>query len=334
MKMLGPRHKIPHNPNVKDLGLGLQFRQTLVLKNRYHILGMDIFEDYYEILQVHPLAEPEVVEAAYRKLAQKYHPDVNKSNSAVEKMQKINKAHDVLGHSLSRKEYDAKWSQYREFGPNQQSANIIEPVLKVLPKHIKFKNLGSGEIKTSHFDIDNIGGPCTGYDVGGDQLPEWLEITGIERLGNEPLPVRVHIKARGQLSYSKCDCLIPITIENTKSHYVEGVKVLIELAVKGPVLQVDGRFLEFNVATDVIPLPQSVKLINTGKGYIEGELIPRQKWIKVSPRHFRFEHQREIQIQIDTSRLVNDMLGYIDVKTNCSSDLITVRASLRTQKIR
>jgi DnaJ-domain-containing protein 1 len=292
---------------------------------------MDIFEDYYEILQVHPLAEPEVVDAAYRKLAQKYHPDVNKSNSAAEKMQKINNAHDILRNSFSRKEYDAKWSQHRQSVPHQQSANIKEPVLKVLPKHIRFKNLGSDEIKTSHFDIDNIGGPYSGYEVGADQLPEWLEITGIEKLGSELLPVRVHIKARGQFSYSKYDCLIPVRIKNTRSHYTEGVKVLVELAVKGPALQVEGRFLEYHVATDIMPLPQSVKLINTGTGHIEGELIPRQKWIKVSPRHVRFEHQLEIQIQIDTSKLVNDMLGYIDVKTNCSNDLITVRASLPTR---
>ncbi len=292
---------------------------------------MDIFEDYYEILQVHPLAEPEVVEAAYRKLAQKYHPDVNKGACA-EKMQKINEAHDILGNSPSRKEYDAEWSKYKKPGPHQQAANIKEPVLKVLPKHIRFKNLGNGEIKTSHFDINNIGGPYTGYNIDTDQLPEWLEVTGIEKLGSEPLPARVHIKASGQLYYSKYDCLIPIRIENTEAHHAEVVEVFVELDVKGPTLQINGRFLEFKVVTDIIPLPQSVKLVNTGNGHIEGELIPRQKWIKVSPRRFRFEHQREIQIQIDTSRLVNDMLGYIDVKTNCANDLVTVRASLSTQK--
>ncbi|MGA2158266.1 MAG: J domain-containing protein [Dehalococcoidia bacterium] len=296
-------------------------------KNRYHIL-VDIFEDYYEILQVHPLAEPEVVDAAYRKLAQKYHPDINKSDSASEKMQKINRAHDVLGSYLSRKAYDAEWSLHRQSNPHQQSADVKEPVLKVLPKHIRFKNLGNDEIKTSHFDIYSVGGTYTGYDVNTDHLPEWLEITGIEKLGSEPLPARVYIKARGQLSYSKYECLIPINIENTDLNYAEGVKVHIELDVKGPALQVDSRFLEYKVVTDVIPPPQSVKFINLGTGHIEGELIPRQKWIKVSPRHFRFEHQREIQIQIDTSKLVNDMLGYIDVKTNCLNDLITVRASV------
>ena len=40
------------------------------------------WKDYYEILQVHPLAEQEVIAAAYRRLAMKYHPDRNKDPGA------------------------------------------------------------------------------------------------------------------------------------------------------------------------------------------------------------------------------------------------------------
>jgi hypothetical protein len=72
---------------------------------------MASFEDYYEILQVSPSAEPEIIEAAYKKLAQKYHPDVNKSPTAIEKMKKINIAHDVLGDTVQRKRYHAEWLQ-------------------------------------------------------------------------------------------------------------------------------------------------------------------------------------------------------------------------------
>lgn len=296
---------------------------------------MDYSDDYYEILQVHHLAEPEVIEAAYKKLAQKYHPDINKSSMAAERMKRINEAHDVLGQSLRRRDYDAQ--RARSSGPAprpQEPAGLAKthPILKVSPKHIRFKDLDYAQSKTTHFDILNVGGPFTGYGIGTDRLPEWLEVTGIEKLGSLALPARVHIKACGERVRTQYDCFIPVRIENGESNYSEETQVRVEVAVKGPVLEMGSHYLKFNVLTDVIPQPQSVRLVNAGVGYVEGDLVPRQKWIKVSPRHVSFDHQQVAQVQIDTSRLVNNMIGYIDVKTNCAQDVITVEASLVEDK--
>lgn len=63
--------------------------------------------DYYGILQVHPRAEREVIDAAYRKLAGKYHPDLNRSPDAAEKMKQINIAYEVLSNPVRRAAYDA-----------------------------------------------------------------------------------------------------------------------------------------------------------------------------------------------------------------------------------
>ena len=62
--------------------------------------------DFYEVLQVQPSAEPEVITGAYNKLARKYHPDVNKSPDATRRMQLINAAYEVLGDAAKRAEYD------------------------------------------------------------------------------------------------------------------------------------------------------------------------------------------------------------------------------------
>jgi curved DNA-binding protein CbpA len=61
--------------------------------------------DYYEVLQVHPRAESEVIRAAYRTLARKYHPDVEGGSSA--RMIALNDAWDVLGDPVRRAAYDA-----------------------------------------------------------------------------------------------------------------------------------------------------------------------------------------------------------------------------------
>ncbi|MFA5317368.1 MAG: DnaJ domain-containing protein [Dehalococcoidales bacterium] len=65
--------------------------------------------DYYTILQVDPRAEPEVIQAAYRRLAAKYHPDVDSSFEAEERMKLLNAAYEVLSDTGKRREHDISW---------------------------------------------------------------------------------------------------------------------------------------------------------------------------------------------------------------------------------
>ena len=60
--------------------------------------------DPYEVLQVRPGAEPEVIRAAYRVLARKYHPDLGGDAT---RMVALNDAWDVLGDPVRRAAYDA-----------------------------------------------------------------------------------------------------------------------------------------------------------------------------------------------------------------------------------
>lgn len=62
--------------------------------------------DYYTVLQVDPQAEIEVIQAAYHRLAAKYHPDVDPSPGATEKMKLLNAAYEVLSHPEKRRAYD------------------------------------------------------------------------------------------------------------------------------------------------------------------------------------------------------------------------------------
>lgn len=67
--------------------------------------------DLYEILQVHRSAEPEVIEAAYRRLARKYHPDVNSSPEAAFRMKELSAAYEVLRDPARRAKYDRQCAQ-------------------------------------------------------------------------------------------------------------------------------------------------------------------------------------------------------------------------------
>ena len=62
--------------------------------------------DPYKILQVDPEAEDEVIQAAYRRLAQKYHPDRAAGSEAVERMVAINAAWELIGEPDRRMAYD------------------------------------------------------------------------------------------------------------------------------------------------------------------------------------------------------------------------------------
>lgn len=67
---------------------------------------MPMTREAYETLQVSPSAEPEVIAAAYRRLAQKYHPDVNSSPAANQRMQDLNWAFEILRDPRRRAAYD------------------------------------------------------------------------------------------------------------------------------------------------------------------------------------------------------------------------------------
>jgi magnesium chelatase family protein len=64
--------------------------------------------DYYEILQVSPQAEPEVIKAAYKGLALKYHPDRNREPEAVKIMRELNEAYEVLSDPERRADYETR----------------------------------------------------------------------------------------------------------------------------------------------------------------------------------------------------------------------------------
>ncbi len=72
------------------------------------------FKDYYEVLGVQRNATPEEIRKAYRRLARKHHPDVNRNRGAEERFKEIAEAYDVIGDAAKRRRYDALGADYRD----------------------------------------------------------------------------------------------------------------------------------------------------------------------------------------------------------------------------
>lgn len=104
------------------------------------------YKDYYEILGVKREATDAEIKSAYRKLARKYHPDVNKTKEAEEKFKEINEAYEVLGDKQKRQRYDSLGSGW------QGGADYTPP-----PGFENF-NFGGGNYQQFNFNGQDMGG--------------------------------------------------------------------------------------------------------------------------------------------------------------------------------
>lgn len=88
------------------------------------------FVDYYQILGINKDASESDIKSAYRKLARKYHPDLNPNDKeANKKFQQINEANEVLSDPEKRKKYDqygSDWKYAEEFEKARSSQNRQE----------------------------------------------------------------------------------------------------------------------------------------------------------------------------------------------------------------
>ena len=105
------------------------------------------YKDYYEILGVKRDASDSEIKSAYRKLARKYHPDVNKTKEAETKFKDINEAYEVLSDKAKRQRYDS-------LGANWQGGQSYTPP----PGFENFGFGGNGGTYEFNFGGQNMGG--------------------------------------------------------------------------------------------------------------------------------------------------------------------------------
>ncbi len=175
------------------------------------------FVDYYKILGIEKTATAKDVKSAYRKLARKYHPDLNPNDTdAKSKFQQINEANEVLSDPEKRKKFD-------QYGKDWQHADEFEK-----QKQYKRQSANSGgqrfsggqsEGDFSDF-FENLFGGATGGSRGrqatyrGEDFKAELQLNLIDAYKSQKQTLTVNSK--------KIRITIPAGIENGQTIKIPG----------------------------------------------------------------------------------------------------------------
>ncbi|NMB08958.1 MAG: J domain-containing protein [Tissierellia bacterium] len=204
------------------------------------------YKDYYKILGVDKGASQDEIKSAYRKLAKKYHPDLNPNdNKAQEKFKDINEAYEVLGDEKKRKKYDTFGSSYNF--TNGQNFD---------PSHFGFENFGRGGTYT--------------YTTSGEGFSEFFNMF----FGGEDFGISDLFGSRSRGSY----------YEPQRAKYESEINITIEEGFNGTVKPLSFRIgnknksLSVNVPKGILP-GKKIK-INGEKAGINGDIYIKVNFVE------------------------------------------------------
>ena len=169
----------------------------------------------YETLGVSENASADEIKKAYRKLARKYHPDINKDESAVDKFKEINAAYEVLSDEQKKAQYDQFGDQmfggqnFHDFASGQGAGVDLDEILRQM-----FGGGGggfSGGFGGAQGGFGGFGGGFGGPDLDMQAritIPFMVSVTGGKH----------HVSANGQ----SFDIKIPAGIKSGETMRVRG----------------------------------------------------------------------------------------------------------------
>jgi len=252
------------------------------------------FIDYYKILGVDKNASEKDIKGAYRKLARKFHPDLNPNDAeANKKFQQLNEANEVLSNAENRKKYD-------QYGENWQHGEAYEQARQQQQSQQRSYAGGSGG---KGYEYEGFGN-----DGGGDDFSEFFQsmfggsMGGSRRGSNQA-------KYRGQDYNTELHLTLPDVMESHKQTLTvngKNIRITIPAGVEnGQNIKVKGHggpgvnggpagdlFINFSVANDPKFKRQGNDLYNTIKldlytailgGDITADTLTGKVKVKVKP---------------------------------------------------
>ncbi|SDS28951.1 curved DNA-binding protein [Mucilaginibacter mallensis] len=252
------------------------------------------FIDYYKILGVDKNASEKDIKGAYRKLARKYHPDLNPNDvEANKKFQQLNEANEVLSNAENRKKYD-------QYGENWQHSEAYEQARQQQQNQQRSYAGGSGG---RGYEYEGFGN-----DGGGDDFSEFFQsmfggsMGGARRGGGQA-------KYRGQDFNAELHLTLQEVVETHKQTLTvngKNIRITIPAGVEnGQTIKIKGHgspgvnggptgdlFITFSVANDPKFKRQGNDLYNTIKlnlytavlgGDITADTLTGKVKLKVKP---------------------------------------------------
>jgi curved DNA-binding protein len=264
------------------------------------------YKDYYKILGVDRKASEKEIKKAYRKLARKYHPDVNPGDpSAEEHFKEINEAHEVLGDSEKRAKYDqlgSSWRQWQRQGAQPGGFDWSQ----------WYSQPGGGRVHVEYADLGDLFGGGGGFSDFFSAIFSGMGQRGSTAWRTQGQPYA----APGQ-------------------DYEQEVEISLEEAFSGTtrVLQKDGRRLEVKIPAGV-ETGSRVRMRGEGgtgmAGGSKGDLYLR---VKVLPHHTFEREGNDLRSDVPVDLYTAVLGGEVRVPTLTGGAMLKIPPETQSGKI-
>jgi curved DNA-binding protein len=165
-----------------------------------------VADDLYQTLGVSRSADPKEIHRAYRELARKYHPDVNKDPGAEDQFKRISEAHEVLSDPETRAQYDRfgpNFRQYAAAGAGAGGAGRQPPRSAARsggsPRYSTWSSASGAASADGGIDWDDIFGDVFGASRGMDHSAE-LELSVEEAYRGGRRTIQLEDPSTGEVS--------------------------------------------------------------------------------------------------------------------------------------
>jgi len=232
----------------------------------------------YEILGVSENATQSEIKKAYRKLARKYHPDVNKSPDAEEKFKEINGAYEILSDEKKRQQYDQFGDQmfgnqnFQDYSRTHQGDINLDEIFKQFfgegfgGGHSHFSHSGFGGFyQDRNLDVEqNIYIPFRVSLIGGKERIHLRDGSSVEI--NIPKGIRdgekLRLKGRGEKERGRVgDLFLKVNVQPHPDYKVDGDDIIKNLDISLHTAFFGGEITAETLQKNIkIKIPQGVKI--------------------------------------------------------------------------